>query len=332
MNIRSHANTQTITTVLVPILLLAVLIFVLFFMNNISNQDNEIRPEQESVVLGSDDTIPIIPDVPKDAIPPLDSPAYDSTTISDEWLKDDDIVLAVVINDDARAYPLKIMNWHEIVNDTIGGKEVTVTFCPLCDSGIVFDPFVNGQKLTFGNTGALYESAMVMYDRQTESYWYQAGARAVRGSLTGERLGILPSRMITWGDWKTTYPEGRVLSLNTGHSRPYTRDSFAGYDRPDSRPGFPVSVESDRLPPKERIVGIELNGKGKAYPVKLAQGTILKDSFEGKEIEVVGDSIGRTAEVFFIEDGARVPAPVVSEFWFSWFINHPETQIFSRPL
>lgn len=122
----------------------------------------------------------IIPDVPKDAIPPLFNPKYISSAEA-IWLDPNDLILGFEHNGDARAYPLLILNWHEIVNDDIGGREVVVTYCPLCRSGIVFDREVDGKVLSFGNTGSLYESAMVMYDRETESYWWQVGGASNRG-------------------------------------------------------------------------------------------------------------------------------------------------------
>ena len=308
------------------LVLLFIVLGVGFFLFTRSQTDTKDL-NSSTLNINNGDVVQIISDVPRDAIPPLDNPKYVSVEESD-WLEDDDLVLVVQVNVDIRAYPIKIMNWHEIVNDTIGGMEVVVTYCPLCDSGIVFDRNVDGKLLSFGNTGALYESSMVMYDRETESYWYQAGGRSIKGELTGSKLKVLPSFMSRWEEWKKNNPNSLVLSLDTGHRRPYEINSFDGYDSLDSKPGFPVSDMSDILPPKERVVGIVINGKSKAYPVRRAKNTTLKDTFEGKDIEIVGDSTGRTAQVFYIENGKRVRAPIISEFWFSWFISHKDTKVY----
>ena len=124
----------------------------------------------------------------------------------------------------------------------IGRQEIVVTYCPLCNSGIVFDRHLEGKLLTFGNTGALYESAMVMYDRETESYWYQVGGKAIKGPLTDKRLTVLPSFLTTWREWKKLYPQTKILSLNTGFNRNYLSNPYLGYDKLNSPPAFPVSI------------------------------------------------------------------------------------------
>jgi len=271
----------------------------------------------------------IVQDVQRDAIPPLDNPKYETASEAENWLGPDDPVLGVEFNGDARAYPLKVMNWHEIVNETIGGEDVVVTYCPLCRSGIVFDRSFEGQLLSFGNTGALYESAMVMYDRETETYWYQAGALGIKGPHEGKKLTILPSRMTLWREWKADNPGTKVLSIDTGFGRNYLSDPYTGHDRPDSSPAFPVSRIDDRLPNKILIVGIVVDGKAKAYPVRELRGQTVTDEFNGQKIEVVGDESGQGAQILFVdEQGGRTPAPVTAEFWFSWAVSHPDTEIY----
>ena len=284
---------------------------------------------RSSLISQENPDIPIIQDVPRDAIPPLDFPKYES---ADEatWLLDDDVVLGAEFNGDARVYPLKILNWHEIVNETIGGKHLVVTYCPLCRSGIVFSRELEGRLLTFGNTGALYESDMVMYDRETGSYWYQVGGRAIKGELFGKKLTVLPSFLITWKDWRSLHPNTKVLSLDTGFVRNYDSDPYRGYDALHSPPAFPVSISDDRLAPKEKVIGLIIDGVAKAYPVRLAKGTTLRDEFQGRRIEVVGDEEGLSAQVFFVEDGNRVPAPTVATFWFSWAAANPGTLIYGQ--
>lgn len=282
----------------------------------------------ETVEIGNR-IVPIIPDVPRNAIPPLDFPIYEENRKSIGWLDSDDMVLGVEFNGDARAYPLKLMNWHEIVNDTVGGVDIVITYCPLCRSGIVFDRHLGERVLSFGNTGALFESSLVMYDRETESYWHQVGGEAITGELTGSTLTVLPSFLTTWEIWRSRYPQTKILSIDTGYSRPYLGgDIYEGYDEPNSPPGFPVSIVDNRLPPKEKIIGIVVDGQAKAYPVQFAKNTILVDSFAGENIEVTGDKTGQSAQMFFTDGVEHIPAPIVSTFWFAWFAAHPDTEIF----
>lgn len=299
----------------------------------VSQGDSVLRSGEGRVVVDEkgERTIPIIQDVPKDAIPPLDFPKYESIAQAAQWLRDEDIVLAVEFNNDARAYPVKILNWHEIINESIGGEDVAITYCPLCNSGVVFDRHLGERELIFGNTGALYESAMVMYDRQTESYWYHINGEAIKGELIGQRLTILPSVLTTWKEWKKDHPNTQILSLETGYQRNYLNNPYLGYDDPNSGPAFPVSITDDSLPLKENVVGITVEGISKAYPVKAAQGRVITDTIKGKQIEVVGDITGRSAQIFFIENGERVLAPVTSAFWFAWFAAHTDTLIYVEP-
>lgn len=273
------------------------------------------------------ENIPIIPDVPRDAIPPLDFPRYESPQEAG-WLRDDDFVLGVEFNNDARAYPLKILNWHEIVNEKVGGKDVLISYCPLCRSGILFDRHLEGRVLTFGNTGALYESDMVMYDRQTGSFWFQVAGRAIRGPLKGKELSLLPSFLTTWGEWRTLYPATKLLSRKTGFVRRYESDPYLGYDVANSLPAFPVSKTDSRLPYKEKIIGLLVNHVAKAYPVNLVRGKTLQDKVNGQRVEIIGDQAGISARAFYIEAGRRKPAPSVATYWFAWYAAHPDTLVF----
>ena len=167
-------------------------------------------------------------------------------------------VVEVVIGDDARAYPLRIMIWHEIVNDVVGGLPVSVTFCPLCNTAIVFDRNLNGRVLDFGTSGNLRNSDLVMWDRQTETWWQQFGGEGVVGELAGERLAQVPARITAWEDFAARFPDGLVLSQDTGFSRQYGLNPYAGYDSVDTQPFFPTdNRDDDRLPPKERVVFVD---------------------------------------------------------------------------
>jgi hypothetical protein len=172
--------------------------------------------------------------VPRDGIPPIDSPSFVSIEAANSWLADREPVIALEINGDARAYPLQIMTWHEIVNDSVGGIPVAVTFCPLCNSAIAFNRRIGEIVYDFGVSGKLRNSDLIMWDRQTESWWQQFTGEAIVGSLAGIRLDMLPAVIISWGDFRSAYPEGQVLSRETGFSRPYGRNPYAGYDDVDN--------------------------------------------------------------------------------------------------
>jgi uncharacterized protein DUF3179 len=193
---------------------------------------------------------------PRDGIPPIDEPKPTSQADAEGWLSEREPVLVVEVGDQVRAYPIQILVWHEIVNDTLGGRPIAVTYCPLCNSSLVFDRRVAGRTLTFGTTGNLRRSDLVMWDRQTESWWQQLSAEAVVGELTGTHLKVLPSQTLSWADFKNIHPGGDVLSRDTGVARDYGRNPYAGYDQPDSEPFLFDGETDDRLPPKERVVAI----------------------------------------------------------------------------
>ncbi|MGH2921782.1 MAG: DUF3179 domain-containing protein [Gaiellaceae bacterium] len=193
----------------------------------------------------------------KDGIPPIDSPRFLPAGEVD-FVRPDEPVIELIVNGHARAYPIQILIWHEIVNDTIAGAPVAVTFCPLCNTALVFDRRVGGDVLDFGTTGKLRHSDLVMYDRQTESWWQQFGGKALVGKYAGTRLDRLPARIVAWREFAMQHRKAPVLSRATGHDRPYGSNPYEGYDDVDSSPLFPVANEDDeRLPPKERVVFIE---------------------------------------------------------------------------
>jgi hypothetical protein len=193
---------------------------------------------------------------PRDGIPPIDEPKPIAEADAEEWLSEREPVLVVELGGEVRAYPLQILVWHEIVNDTLSGRPIAVTYCPLCNSSLVFDRRVGGRTLTFGTTGNLRRSDLVMWDRQTESWWQQLTAEAVVGELTGTRLKVLPSQTLSWADFKRIHPGGDVLSRDTGAERDYGTTPYVGYDRPESEPFLFREETDDRLPPKERVVAI----------------------------------------------------------------------------
>jgi hypothetical protein len=203
----------------------------------------------------------------KDEIPPIDAPKFVSISDADEWLEEREPVIEVELGGAARAYPIQILIWHEIVNDEIDGTPVAITFCPLCNTALVFDRRLDGRVLDFGTTGNLRNSDLVMYDRQTESWWQQFGGKALVGALAGKELEQLPARIVAWEDFAARHPDGQVLSRDTGHERSYGQNPYSGYDDVDTPPFFPAANSDDeRLPPKERVVYIDRGGEAVAIP------------------------------------------------------------------
>ncbi len=207
---------------------------------------------------------------PRDGIPPIDDPKAVPVEAADDWLDDREPVLVAEVGGNARGYPVQILVWHEIVNDRLGGRAIAVTYCPLCNSSLVFDRQVDDVGLLrLGTTGNLRHSDLVMWDDRTESWWQQLTGEAVVGELTGTRLEALPSQTLSWADFKARYPDADVLSRDTGHDREYGANPYEGYDDPDSQP-FLFEGEADgRLPPKERVVAIKEDGGAVVVPFSL---------------------------------------------------------------
>jgi hypothetical protein len=202
---------------------------------------------------------------PPDGIPPIDDPKFVAPGDA-AFLADREPVLAVELGGEAKAYPLQIMTWHEIVNDTIGGVAVSVTYCPLCNTGIAFErPTIEGELLDFGTSGRLYNANLVMYDRQTDTYWAQATGQAILGELVGEQLAFVPAQILSFGDWRTEHPDGLVLSRETGHDRPYGSNPYEGLDTSE-RPFLFAGELDERLPATARVLGIARSGDVVAFP------------------------------------------------------------------
>ena len=213
---------------------------------------------------------------PPDGIPPIDDPKFlapgDAT-----FLTEREPVLAVEIGGEAKAYPLQIMTWHEIVNDEIGGVPVSVTYCPLCNTGIAFErPTIDDELLDFGTSGKLYNANLVMYDRQTDTYWAQATGQAILGDLVGEQLTFVPARILSFGDWRAEHPDGLVLSRDTGHDRPYGENPYEGLDTSE-RPFLFAGELDERLPATSRVLGIARAGDVVAFPY----GAVTADAVGG---------------------------------------------------
>jgi hypothetical protein len=226
---------------------------------------------------------------PKDGIPAIDEPRFVGVEDAGEWLEPEEPVILLELAGEARAYPIQVITWHEIVNDRVGGSPVTVTFCPLCNTAISFDGQLDGQELDFGTTGRLRFSNLIMYDRQTESWWQQATGEAIAGELTGSELETIPSPIVSWEDFRSSHPDGEVLSRETGHSRNYGENPYAGYDDVDSSPFLYDGPETPgELPPMARVITVDAEDEPVAYPyVILEESRAVNDSVDGEPVAVL---------------------------------------------
>ncbi|NIR30567.1 MAG: DUF3179 domain-containing protein [Gammaproteobacteria bacterium] len=237
---------------------------------------------------------------PKDGIPAIDDPNFVSAEQAGVWLDAREPVIAVTLNGDARAYPLQILIYHEIVNDRIGGVPVSVTFCPLCNACIVFDRRVDQRVLDFGTTGKLRKSDLVMYDRQTESWWQQFSGRAIVGDLAGTELERIPASIVAFESFERAHPDGRVLSRDTGHRRPYGRNPYRGYDSIDDQPFLFMDPVDPRLPPMERVLNITVDDQHRLYPFSLfAEQPVINDEVGGVPVVVMS----RRGTLSVLDDG-----------------------------
>jgi hypothetical protein len=263
---------------------------------------------------------------PRDGIPAIDRPRFVAAAKS--GLSDDDRVLGLVRAGVARAYPVKILNWHEVVNDRVGGEPLAITYCPLCGTGMAFEARVAGREASFGVSGLLYNSDVLLYDRGTESLWSQIMARAISGPLKGAVLTMVPLTHTSWADWRARHPASEVLSTETGFARDYGRDPYAGYDKVP-RLMFDVQHRDERVPVKEWVLGLRVGGEAKAYPFstldRLADGEgLLRDRVGGQAVQIRFDRTHRSAEAF---DAAGQPLPAVMAYWFAWVAFYPHTDL-----
>jgi len=262
----------------------------------------------------------------KDGIPSIDSPLFISRAEADKFLNDTDPGIGLDIAGESRFYPYRILVWHEIANDTVQGKPILVTYCPLCATGIVFERAVDDVAQEFGVSGKLWQSNLLMYNRavneKDESLWSQVLGEAVVGVHTGKKLAIVPSDIIRWGDWKKLHPDTKVLSTDAGTARDYGRDPYGDYYTSESV-SFGANFRDTRLHPKALIVGIEMGGAHKAYSLDALPTGEFTDSFAGASIAIKKDSVGR---ISISADGN--PLPHVPSFWFSWLAVHPKTELY----
>lgn len=263
----------------------------------------------------------------RDGIPSIDRPRF--IPASRSGLGDSDRVLGLVRQGQARAYPIRILNWHEVVNDRFGDEAVAITYCPLCGTGMAFDARVQASVLSFGVSGLLYNSDVLLYDRQTESLWSQIMAQAVTGPMRGRSLTSLPMTHTRWAAWRARHPGTTVLSPETGHVREYSYDPYEGYEQVP-RLMFAVQHRDDRVYMKEWVLGLRLGGQAKAYPFERLARQVdargrLRDQLGGQAVEIRYDRNHGSAEAFVDIQGQALPA--VMAFWFAWAAFHPQTEL-----
>ena len=257
----------------------------------------------------------------RDCIPSIDQAVFISTA-EVEYLREDDLVLTLTYNGITRAYPARILDHHEIVNDRFGPDPVAITYCPLCGSGLAFDRRQAGQVLDFGVSALLHNSDLVMYDRQTESLWQQITGEAFAGKLRGGQLRTLPLSMVTWKEWRQQYPDAQVLTVEGIHSDRYQKDAYAEYAE-NERLYMPVSATDARLHPKRVIYGMEIGERALAVDAGwLAKQGHWSNEYEGKKLLV---SLRAGGEVEASLDGE--PIIIHRMYWFAWYSFHPNTAL-----
>ena len=275
----------------------------------------------------------------KDGIPAIDHPRFlPAGRVT--FVKPREPVIELAVGGSVRAYPIQILIWHEIVNDKVAGVPVAVTFCPLCNTAIVFDRRIGKRTLDFGTTGNLRNSDLVMYDRQTETWWQQFGGQGLVGRYAGTRLRQYPARIVSWQEFRRRHPQALVLSRDTGYSRDYGRNPYTGYDDASSPPFFATRNGSDRrLPPKERVVFVERGDSSIAVPFSvLARRHVVHVSVGGHRLIIratgktgspleTGDIAGgRDLVTVTVKESGR---PVIYDepFWFAVAAFRPHVRI-----
>lgn len=219
---------------------------------------------------------------PKNGIPALDHPAFVSASEADRNLEANDMILGIQLKGFAKAYPVRILNWHEVVNDDVGEQPVLISWCPLCGSGLVYDPRANGSRYTFGVSGLLYQQNLLFFDQETESLWSQIRGQSVAGALAGTSLLLLPVTMTSWRSWKAQYPQTLVLSFQTGYKRDYSADPYRD---------FPLD--------RRMALVVSHHGQTKIYPYSELKkaGPQLKDEFAGSSFTILFDAKQQSASV-----------------------------------
>lgn len=264
---------------------------------------------------------------PRDGIPAINDPKMVPAAEAG-FMKDEDRIIGINLAGEARAYPIKILDWHEVVNDSIGDQYYAVTYCPLCGSGIVFASNAGDGRLVFGISGLLYNSDVLLFDRNTESLWSQLMAEAVSGKLKGLKLPEIPAFYTSWRAWQEQHPETLVLSTDTGYSRNYNRSPYIDYPK-TRKLFFDVSHQAPRyFHAKQHVLGVKLDGITKAYAFsKLSEQGLgeFEDQVGDQTITVSWNEDSQTA---FANDDEGNLLPTTIAYWFAWYTFNPNTLVF----
>ncbi len=263
---------------------------------------------------------------PRDGIPALFAPKFIAADDASH-IDADDRVLGIAYKGVIKAYPIKILNYHEIANDKFGDAAVAVTFCPLCGTGIAFLADAGGQKRTFGVSGLLYNSDVLMYDRETESLWSQIMAQAISGPASGAHLQSIPVLHTTWKNWLARHPESLVLKPPTAYGRNYNVSPYLDYAKSSSLM-FSVTHSDRRYANKAVVLGVKIGELTKAYPFEElpADTEVVYDELGDHSIVVKYDLPSETAWVLD-QDGTEIPS--YTAYWFAWVAFHPDTEVFT---
>ena len=260
----------------------------------------------------------------KDGIPSLTAP-ISVPIVNAELLSDQARVVGVTVHGQSRAYPLDVLNWHECINDMLGGVPIAIIYCPLCDSVSVVDRRLDDQILEFGISGLLYNSNVLLYDRQDHALWSQIGFTALSGPHAGRRLNHLTNWSLgRFNQWETAHPDSSVVSLKTGWTRPYQHTPYADYFKNDHT-WFPLDAVDNRMPKKTPVIGVWTGQKARAYPVDIIDGE-LTDRIAGQPIVLRRDRNLGTVHIV----KAPPSAAVMHSFWFAWYAFYPETEVYVR--
>jgi hypothetical protein len=243
------------------------------------------------------------------------------------FLMPDDRVVGVILKGAVRAYPLKILTWHQVVDDSVAKTPIVVTYCPLTGSAIVYDRVLGNRTLTLGTSDRLYNSNLLFFDQATKSLWSQIEGAAIAGPLTGSRLTPLPSVVTPWGLWKAYHPGTQVLSASAADVEKFGTDATARYDQTQSVM-LPVTTLDNRMPPKDRVLGLSINGASVAFPFNSLDSAKppLTATVGGTLVTIAYDAASRTAGA--VIDGKHAAA--YTGFWFAWAAFHPETSIWKN--
>jgi len=265
--------------------------------------------------------------VPRDGIPPIHEPRFVAADDAG-FLRGKDRVLGVSRNGVAKAYPIKIMDRHEVVNDRFAEESIVVTWCPLCYSGMSFAVQFGEQNLTFGVSGLLYNSDVLLYDYRTGSLWSQLLSLAISGPLKGYKIPAVPTAHTTWQDWQRRHPDSLVLSTDTGFQINYRESPYKQYKN-NSRLLFPVAAQSSAYQRKEPVLGITINGVNKAYPFKELENfgrENFRDEVGGIDLTIEWREEEEYARALD-QDGNEIATVIV--YWFAWYAFHPNTKTFT---